>query len=391
MTTGPTLTRRVLGRTALALGVLLLLPYAFGPFYTFPEPRPFAGAAIHNPYAGWTGHPQRANLHAHGSAWGGFTSGAQPSATVAQHYRDLGYHVPGISDYQRIAAHDGVDTLPLYEHGFNLGKYHQLAVGAREVDWFDFPLWQSLSHRQYVIDRVRRKAALVSLNHPDSRDAYGGGALRQLTGYDMIEVVNGPFTAEALWDEALSSGHAVWAVANDDTHDVTDQRRMAVGWNMVDAPSSSDADIIAALRAGRSYAMLRRGALDRSLSTQLEQVWVDAGTLHVALSGRPSTITFVGQNGAIRKSVDQVTTADYAVAPDDTYVRTVVHAPDTVLFLNPVFRWDGQTWPVRTATVNLAWTWTFRAALLAAVALFVGARLGRRQAAAGVRLAAPGK
>lgn len=379
MTRGPLRTRQVLGRAALAGAVLLLLPYAFGPVYSFPEPASFAGPALHNPYAGWTGDWQRANLHAHGSAWGGMTSGAQPDSAVAQHYRRLGYTVPGVSNYQAIAAHHGVDTLPLYEHGFNVGKYHQLAIGARQVEWFDFPLWQSLSHRQYVIDRVKRKAALVSLNHPDSRDAYGNHALRFLSGYDMIEVVNGPFTAEALWDEALSSGHPVWAVANDDTHDLTDARRMAVGWNMIGAPSASEDAVVGALRAGHSYAVLRTGALDAAHLTRLERLDVRGDTITVALAGAPSTVVFIGQNGVVRKSVSSVTAADYTLTDDDTYVRTVVTSPQTTLFLNPVFRWDGQHLPGRTATVDRASTWFFRGTLLLGCCALVFVRVWLRQ------------
>jgi hypothetical protein len=363
---------------ALAAGGLLLLPYAVGPIYSFPEPAAFAGASLHNPYARSTGSWQRANLHAHGSAWGGMTSGTQPSTAVVQRYRDLGYSVPGVSNYHHIAAHDGVPTLPLYEHGINLGKYHQLAIGARAVEWFDFPLWQSLSHRQYVIDRVKRKAALVSLNHPDSRDAYGNEALRYLTGYDMIEVANGPFTTEGLWDEALSAGRMVWAVANDDTHDLTDPRRMAVGWNMVDAASASDADIIEALRAGRFYAVLRTGALESAHLTRLERMDVRGHTMTVTLAGAPAAITFVGQDGAIRKAVNAALSADYTLTPDDTYVRAVVHAAQTVLFLNPVVRWDGRRLPAKAARVDAAATWLFRGGLLAAGALLL-VRARRRQ------------
>lgn len=364
---------------ALAAGGLLLLPYAVGPIYSFPEPAAFAGPSLHNPYAGSTGSWQRANLHAHGSAWGGMTSGTQPSSAVVQRYRDLGYSVPGVSNYHHIAAYDGVRTLPLYEHGINLGKYHQLAIGARAVEWFDFPLWQSLSHRQYVIDRVKRKAALVSLNHPNSRDAYGNEALRYLTGYDMIEVANGPFTTEGLWDEALSAGRMVWAVANDDTHDLTDPRRMAVGWNMVDAASASDADIIDALRAGRFYAVLRTGALESAHLTRLERMDVRGNTMTVTLAGAPAAITFVGQDGAIRKAVNASLSADYTLTPDDTYVRAVVHAAQTVLFLNPVVRWDGRSLPAQAARVDAGATWLFRGGLVAACALLV-VRARRRQA-----------
>src|SRR5262249_15512465 len=148
-------------KVVLALAVVLFAgPYAWGPIYEFPEPVPFSGAALYNPYKSAHDRWQRANFHAHGRAWVGLTNGAQSDAEVAHRYRDMGYDVPGVSDYQRIAARHGISTLPLYEHGFNVIKQHQLAIGARDVEWFDFPLWQSRSHQQYVIDRVKRKTAL---------------------------------------------------------------------------------------------------------------------------------------------------------------------------------------------------------------------------------------
>ena len=347
--------------------------------YRFPEPSVFSGPAFWNPYASLRGTWQRANLHAHGRAWGGLTSGEQSGAAVASRYRALGYAVAGVSDYQRIAAFPGADTLPIYEHGFNVGKVHQLAVGARSVDWFDFPFWQTLNNQQYVIDRVKRKADLVSLNHPSSRDAYDVSAMRALTGYDLVEIVNGPFTTEDVWDAALSSGHPVWAVANDDTHDLNDPRRTATGWNMIDAASASTADIVEALGAGRFYGVLRTGALDNADITTLSSLSMHGSTLTVRLDGAPSTISFIGQDGAVRRFVKDVSTASYAMTADDTYVRTVVTSPQTVLYLNPVLRWNGSRLPEPAASVDLMWTWGRRVALaLLSALLWLRLRLRRR-------------
>ena len=284
-------------------------------------------------------------MHAHGRAWLGLTSGEQSDADVASRYRELGYSVAGVSDYQRIAAFHGIDTLPLYEHGFNLGKNHQLAIDAHAVDWFDLPLWQSPSHQQYVIDRVKRKAGLVALNHPSSRDAYGFDALRALTGYDLIEVANGPFTTGDEWDIALSAGRLVWAMGNDDTHDLGDVRRSAVAWTMIDAASASNADITSALRAGRSYAVQRTGALDASGITTLSALSVDAGTITVTLNGAASTVMFIGQDGVVRQTVMDAWRASYRMTDTDSYVRTVVTSPQTTMYLNPVVRWNGTALP----------------------------------------------
>ena len=91
---------RIIGRVCTALVVVALLPYAWGPVYRFPEPAPFAGARLWNPYATTSGQWLRANLHAHGHAWGGLTSGEQSDAEVAARYRERGYAVAGVSGHQ---------------------------------------------------------------------------------------------------------------------------------------------------------------------------------------------------------------------------------------------------------------------------------------------------
>jgi hypothetical protein len=95
---------RAVGRAAFGVVVVALLPYVWAPVYNFPDAAPFSGSMLWNPYASRLGTWQRANFHAHGRAWGGLTSGAQPGAEVAQRYHQLGYSVAGVSNYQRIAA-----------------------------------------------------------------------------------------------------------------------------------------------------------------------------------------------------------------------------------------------------------------------------------------------
>jgi hypothetical protein len=357
----------ILKRALTAVGVVLALPYACSPIYRFPEPHAFTGSQFLNPYEHLRGDWKRANLHAHGIAWGGLTNGQQTSEEVARSYRALGYDVPGVSNYHTIATQSGCDTLPIYEHGYNISKRHQLAIGARRVAWFDFPLWQGLSHEQLIIDQVGATADLVALAHPGVRDGYTEDNLRSLTGYQLLEVVNGPFDAEEPWDWALSSGHAVWALANDDSHDTTDPRRTAMAWNMIDAPSTSTHDVIAALREGRAYAVGRTDDEAPTMDAVVTDVRFAAGTLTVTHDGPPATLEFIGQNGAIRRTVKNVSSASYTFQPQDTYVRTVIRGPRTTLYLNPVLRHDGAGIRVPIAVVDPGRTWAWRAACLTVV------------------------
>ncbi len=348
----------ILRRVLLVLAIAVALPYLWVPVYRFPAPRAFSGSALWNPYAQLHGTWQLANLHAHGRSWRGLTNGRQSGADVVRAYRDRGYAVAGLSDYQRLAGHGGIAALPIYEHGYNVSKYHQLAIGARRIEWLDFPFWQGPNQQQYILDRVKQSAELVAIAHPMS--AYTAADLSALTGYQLLEVVNGHFIAEDLWDAALSSGHAVWIVANDDTHDVTDPQRMAVAWNMIDAPSGDTRDVIAALATGRAYAVSGNGEHKDGVDAVLTSVDVHDGTLVVSLAGTPATILFIGQNGSVRKTAELATTASYTMMPQDSYIRIVIRTPNTVMYLNPVIRYDGVRLPSPVATRDGNATWLQR-------------------------------
>jgi len=372
---------KVLKWTSVAVLVLAALPYAWGPIYTFPQPAAFAGAHFFNPYADLRGTWQRANLHAHGRAWSGITNGQQPDEEVVAHYQQLGYTVAGISDYERIATLHGVPTIPIYEHGYNIGKHHQLAIGAHRVEWFDFLLLQSLSHEQYIIDRVGKDSDLVAIAHPSLRGAYSRDDMEKLTGYQLIDVVNGPDEQDSLWDAALSSGHIVWGLANDDTHDVNDPRRTAVAWNMIDSPTADTSDVVDALRNGRTYAVAKKKSAADARDTRVRAVGVDAGRLVVTCYGAPATFVFIGQNGNVRRTVKDSLMAEYTFSNDDTYIRTVIHTPGTTVFLNPVLRYDGARLPQPVSTVEAGATWLLRGVSLLCGAGAIAAIARRRRAA----------
>jgi hypothetical protein len=353
---------------------LIAIPSLLAPVYRFPTPQPFAGQALWNPYAHLTGTWQKANLHAHGHAWGGVTNGRQTDDEVVRAYRQHGYAVAGVSNYGSIAALNGVDTIPLYEHGYNISKAHQLAIGARRVVWLDFPFWQSLDQKQLILDRVGAAADLVSLNHPNT--GYVDDDMRNLTGYQLMEIVNGPFPVEDLWDAALSAGHVVWALANDDAHDVTNLRRTFIAWNMIGAPSASAADVISALRQGRSYAVSLVG---NSADAALKSVEVSESTMTIASTGVPATYLFVGQDGAVRGTANQVMEATYTFAATDTYIRTVIRTPNMVMYINPILRYNGTALPAPAAVVEGTSTWLHRGVILIVSGVVVFFLWGRRR------------
>ncbi|HYW50227.1 MAG TPA: hypothetical protein VE861_06460, partial [Gemmatimonadaceae bacterium] len=241
------------GFTIFAVSVLLL-PYTVVPVYEVPDTAPFTGSALLNPYATLGPSWQRANFHAHTRAWAGLTSGRGTPESVHAAYAAAGYDVIGISNYHQIdSARTDTLFLPVYEHGFSIAKSHQLLIGAREVTGLDFPLWQTTSAKQYLLGRMRDSTVLTAIAHPYLRNGYEPRELARLGGYDLLEVRSHWNDASAWWDSVLTHGNPIWAIGNDDSHDVTNPTDLGVVWTMANAPDARPASIMSALRAGAMY------------------------------------------------------------------------------------------------------------------------------------------
>ena len=337
---------RVLLLTVVVLAVACTLPYALAPTYRYPEAAPFAGARWYNPYAGMRGTWRKTSLHAHGLTCCTEAAVRRADQRIESYYRDsLRYDVALVSDHQRLSTLPG---LPEYEHGINVRKTHQIVLGARHVDWFDFPLIQSTNDKQFVIDRLRSQGPLVMLAHPEIRDGYSLDDLRRLTGYGLMEVMHEGSSFEPWWDAALSAGRLSWATGSDDAHGLARPRKMGLSWTMIRAPSTSPDALLAALRAGWTYAV---GGVRGVNDVRLRSVELRGDTLVVRTEPGADAFTFIGQAGRVRAVVHDAAVARYVLRPQDTYIRTVVHTPHTSLYLNPVVRSAAGGPPLQLAAV----------------------------------------
>jgi hypothetical protein len=354
----------------LGVGLLGLVPYVVCPVYHFAGPRPFRGARFYNPYAGVGDVWRTANFHAHGRVWGGVTDGRQSDSAIVAHYRALGYDIAGVSNYQLIdsgSAHDPT-AIPAYEHGYNLLKAHFLVLGARRVEWLDFPFLQSRDQKQYVIDRLKSTGELVVMAHPSLRGAESRNDLHYLTHYDLLEVLNHFTVSDGEWDGALSSGHAVWALGDDDTHNIEDAGQTGAMWTMVATHALDRDSVLAALAAGRTIAVAGR---DGKSDVHVRAVTLSGDTLVVQCDAPVKSISFVGQHGRLLARTQGGTSATYVLQAGDPYVRTVIVTPHTTMFLNPVVRYDGTHLAQPIAVFDGTATWELRIGVLASSALLM--------------------
>ena len=350
------------------------------PIYDFPQPTIFSGNKLYNPYRGMDNSQwKKANFHFHTRAWGGLTNGRKNSNEAFwDTYKKLGYDVPCVSNYQNISTfnQDSAFYIPVYEHGFGIWKKHQLCIGARKVSWIDFSIYQNLNTRQFMLNILHDQNEAVAIAHPDWENGYPLDVLKYLSNYDLIEALDQNWRSIPQWDAALSSGHPVFIVADDDAHDIYNIYKVGICCTFINSKTNHAADILHALKEGNAFGadifMYNKEGFDKKAERakhipKLNSVKLDHDTLRVAVSTKTMKIAFIGQNGKIMKTVDGDSTAFYKFMPEDTYIRTVItflndmKGRGTRFYLNPVFRYSGER-PVNSlkAEINQTKTWLLR-------------------------------
>lgn len=369
----------------LVLAFLCTLPYLTTTIYDFPETKPFSGDHFYNPYENLGDSVYKANFHAHSSAWSNVTNGHSTEKDIYEGYKAKGYSAIGISNYHSISTYtkDKADVyIPVYEHGLNLMKSHFLAINAKEVSFFDYPIFQTTSHRQSIINNISESGSLVCLAHPDFTFGHSSGDMEHLVNYEFTEVLNQYRVSEKQWDTALSCGKLTWIMANDDTHDIVNEPTYLI-WNFIHPTEKTSESFLEALEMGRSYGVKSyKGEYDNHLKSV---EFISDNTVQFEFATVVNNMYFYGQNGEEKKISWASNIGTYTFAPEDNYIRVVARDESTQIYLNPIVRYDGKNLVMAKdlkATVNHWQTWIFRIAvgLLAfGILLILRKRVKRRK------------
>jgi hypothetical protein len=346
---------------------ILLAPhtllYIICPIYRFGPKRPFNGNSWFNPYRGLEGNWYKANFHAHSRAWFGITAGVDEPGELHEQYREMGYDVIGLSNYQAIykSKPDSLDFFPAYEHGYNVRKRHHLAIGAKEVVWRDYVFYQNSHHKQNLLKVLASKTPFLVINHPALLHAFTKEDFERLTDYDAIEVLNHHRNSEELWDAALSAGRLSWIVGNDDTHAISNPGQTGVCWTMVNAMSTEQDDIIFAMKSGRMYGVEGRGGLNENA---LRRVEVRGDSLIVQLERPAQKISYICDGGEVFRTFSDTNESKALLESRNTYARIEIQNDHSTMYLNPVVRFDGHAVPRYSATIDVTKTWVQRISCL---------------------------
>lgn len=359
----------------LMLLVVTYVFYAITPIYDFPESKPFNGDKIYNPYedvepTAW----KKANFQVQSRVWFGLTNGRKNiNERIQQIYKKLSYDIIVTSDYMQINPYGSGNEnyIPTYEHGYGIFKNHQICIGTKKVLWFDFPLYQTVHQKQYILDQLRKDNEIVAIAHPRLRNGYSLKDMRSLVNYDLIEAFNQVRYSVAHWDAALSAGKLHYLLANDDAHDISVPEEVGRVCTFVNTTSLKAEDVYFALKNGKTFAADIHMDYDENFEEkaekakkvpQLYSVSVEKSLLNVRISEPAEKVTFIGQDGKILRKVYNTDEASYFIQPWDTYVRTEIKFPNSTMFyLNPVFRYKESN-PVvaENATINQINTLIYR-------------------------------
>ncbi|MBQ4205229.1 MAG: hypothetical protein II662_01050 [Bacteroidales bacterium] len=351
----------------------------FVPVYIYDEPVPFHGDYLLNPYQDIDStYWKCCNFHGHTRQYGGVTNGRNNgNAVYDSMYRLFGYDHVGISDYNMVNPYEnGKDPgyIPGYEHGYNVWKTHQVCLGTKKVRRIDYFFYQTLSHKQHMLNKLGEQNRVVAVAHPSFVDgSYNVRDMKYLSNYKLLEVLNGFVNSPEHWDMALSNGHLVYLIADDDTHDVLKVNDIALRITYLNAKNNAADELYDALLAGKAvgidFDLDRQEAMDHKVERFKRDIpylycaRLDSADFYVSVSKPIRKADFIGQGGIILKEEeykkeDTVTNVFYSIQPSDQYVRTVLTFFDgTTMWLNPVTRHDSEV-IVKQRLDHISYLWT---------------------------------
>ena len=337
----------------LAIAWLLVDQYLLCPHYSFTDPRPFHGEKIVNPYADANFNDvSTANFHAHTKSWGGLTNGKGSSSDVWQRYDSLGHTFHALSQYHKIDTFNKgkQNYVPVYEHGYNLKKTHQLVIGAKRVVWKDYIFPQTLHNKQFILHEMAKDTNnLVVLNHPAVRSGYDVNDLKLLHYYDHIELLNPSAQSFAHWDTALTAGKKIFVVGNDDNHNIFNDNAIGRFTTLIFGAASDSKKMIDRMKKGQSVAVwlpqIHNETLESKRSKLLNLRSLISGIslidsmLAINLSKPVAEIRVIGHHGKLKLKQGNISSLTFPFSQNDAYLRVELYLEDgTKLYLNPIFR-----------------------------------------------------
>ncbi|MBE6940874.1 MAG: PHP domain-containing protein [Ruminococcaceae bacterium] len=321
-----------------------------------------------------TGSFYKANLHCHSTV----SDGKRTPQEIKEIYMGKGYSVIAFTDHNVLVPHPDLRSdhfLPL--NGFEADvtaegagpwdtkKTCHICFIAMDPENITMPFYHrsayfggnAVNYRQQVVfdesqpdyvreyshagvcDMMRRgreAGFFVTYNHPTwSRENYS-----EYMGYEgmhAMEIMNydcwvGGYLEynPRVYDDMLSAGKRIYAIAADDNHGWSDDECGA--WTMIKAENLSYSAIMDALVKGHFYA---------SWGPEIHALWTEGDTIHITCSPAQRIVVTYQTRRSYAIRGEGLTEAAFRLRPDDGYVRiTVVDAEGRCADTNAYFMDD---------------------------------------------------
>lgn len=342
----------------LLIAVLAVIVTSVSPIYRFKAPEPFSGPDVFNPYRNldtaicW----KRANFHTHTKVEGLLNECAHTPEEVHQALSDFGYDIVTFSNHNALTEHPFDSTLQVnvYEHGYNLFKYHKLVFGCKDVNHFDHLVPFMPSQKQFQLDLLSKESDFITMNHPLRTRGTSKELMERINGYELIEL-DGINTEQEYWDWALSAGHYSFALSNDDLHYPDRSHCIAVRCNFLCCPSGKYEDISKSLLEGCSYAMRVPDYGNGDWETKLQgnkelpyikNIGLRDSTIYISLTQKADSIRVIGQSHTTLALATQCDSLSYTLKYSDPYARITAYFPKgEVIYTNAFARYDASIYP----------------------------------------------
>ena len=347
----------IIGKTVACILVIALMAVAatsFSPVYRFGTAAAFSGPDIYNPYQDldtafcW----KRANFHTHTKVEGPMNECEFTPSEVYNALKKFGYDIVTFSNHNKLTEHPTDSSLQVnvYEHGYNLFKYHKLVFGSDKVIHFDHLVPFCLSQKQFQLDYLGKDADIVQINHPLRTNGLSRRHMENLSGYRLIELDSGKSTENEYWDWALSTGHYSFGVANDDLHYPDRSGRIAVRCCFLCCRSAEYKDIKKTLSNGCFYSMRVPDFGNGDWEIKYEKnrhlpyitdIGVKDSTIYLSVSSQADSIRITGQDHRTLAVSYGSSDMAYQMRQNDSYARFTAYFPDgEVIYSNPFARYD---------------------------------------------------
>lgn len=344
-------------RGFLALILIALLAIAstgWSAVYVFQKPAPFSGPDIFNPYRNldtaycW----KKANFHVHTRVKGPLNECEYWPEETYEALDKLGYDIVTFSNHNEITkfASDPEYQVNVYEHGYNLFKYHKLVFGSEKVNLFDNILPLFVFQKQFQLDLLGKDSDFIQMNHPFRTGGTSPGQMSLLTGYQIMELDSGRTLEQEYWDWALSAGHYSFGLANDDLHYPDMHEYIAVRSNFLCTPSARYEDIKKTLLDGCYYSMHIPDYGDGDWSVKYEKnanlpyltdIGLKDSTIYISTSVPADSIRVTGQDHRRLAAGVSCDRFEYTMSATEPYARFTVFFPEgEVIYSNPFARYD---------------------------------------------------